>query len=276
MNEKMKLNLKQACIIGVLVLVAHIIIVNLIISPITSLLMRGGLAYTRLLVLFFALIRNAGAMAVALLVYGKFIKKAKLPTVPTIIAIAIYFAVRYLLGGTAQTLTYVLCFVIGGVVAFGYLHLAKINEVEPELVEPTAPQAQPVYTQTYVQPQAAQPEDMSGLSAAILNAIRPQLKAPMTAVLCEQEQMVITNNNGEYDIRGFVNSQNSYGALIATDFAVKARYYNGSWVISSVSVGKLAAKNYAKSFVSNYIAISIFVAVMGALGYFILKLAFGF
>ena len=172
---------------------------------------------------------------------------------------------------------------VSAAVGFGYLHITKIKAPEQAKANPVepAPAAQPAYTQAPVQQEApvyTQPpvvEDMDSLLAAVLNAIRPQLKAPMTAVLCEREQMSITNNNSEYDIRGFVNSQNSYGAMIATDFAVKARYYNGSWVISKVTVGKLAAKNYAKTFLSNYIAISIFVGIMGLLGYLLLTLIIG-
>ena len=116
---------------------------------------------------------------------------------------------------------------------------------------------------------------MDSLSVAILNAIRPTLKAPLTAVLCEKEQMVVTNNNGIFEISGFVNSQNSYGAMIATDFTVKARYENGMWYILNTAVGVKNAKNYAKNFAVNYIIISIFVAVMGLLGYFILTMLIG-
>ncbi len=119
-------------------------------------------------------------------------------------------------------------------------------------------------------------EDMDGLMAALLGAIKPTLKAPMTAVLCTPQELRITvDANGEYSIGGYVNSQNSYGAMISTDFTAKARYVNGMWMIGNVQVGVQNAKNYAKSFVANYIAISIFVAVMGGLGYLLLTLLIG-
>ena len=140
------------------------------------------------------------------------------------------------------------------------------------------PEPQPQYqAPQYQAPQYQAPEriDMDSLSVAILNAIRPTLKAPLTAVLCEKEQMVVTNNNGIFEISGFVNSQNSYGAMIATDFTVKARYENGMWYILNTAVGVKNAKNYAKNFAVNYIIISIFVAVMGLLGYFILTMLIG-
>ena len=119
-------------------------------------------------------------------------------------------------------------------------------------------------------------EDMDGLMAALLGAIKPTLKAPMTAVLCTPQELRITVDvNGEFSIGGYVNSQNSYGAMISTDFTAKARYVNGMWMIGNVQVGVQNAKNYAKSFVANYIAISIFVAVMGGLGYLLLTLMIG-
>ena len=119
-------------------------------------------------------------------------------------------------------------------------------------------------------------EDMDGLMAALLGAIKPTLKAPMTAVLCTPQELRITvDANGEYSIGGYVNSQNSYGAMISTDFTAMARYVNGMWMIGNVQVGVQNAKNYAKSFVANYIAISIFVAVMGGLGYLLLTLLIG-
>lgn len=157
----------------------------------------------------------------------------------------------------------------------------------PQQEAPVQPQEEPKsYAQPEPQPQQAPqyqtsqyqaPEriDMDSLSVAILNAIRPTLKAPLTAVLCEKEQMVVTNNNGIFEISGFVNSQNSYGAMIATDFTVKARYENGMWYILNTAVGVKNAKNYAKNFAVNYIIISIFVAVMGLLGYFILTMLIG-
>ena len=135
-----------------------------------------------------------------------------------------------------------------------------------------APATPPASYNPQPNPQAG-PTD--ALSIAILNAIRPSLKAPMTAVLCSPEQMVVTDNNGELTIQGIVHSQNSYGAMIATDFSVQARNINGTWSVYGVSVGKQAAKNYAKNFAANYIAISIFVAVMGLLGYLALTLLIG-
>ena len=159
----------------------------------------------------------------------------------------------------------------------GYTQPNPYAQGQPSYGQPNPyAQGQPAYNYAQPNPYAQnQAANVDPLSVAILNAIRPSLKAPMTAVLCPKEQMFITNVNGEYTIKGVVHSQNSYGAMIATDFSVKARLVNGTWVISNVSVGVQAAKTYTKNFVANYIAISIFVGVMGLLGYLVLTMLIG-
>ena len=118
-------------------------------------------------------------------------------------------------------------------------------------------------------------EDLDGLCAALLYAVRGQLKAPMTAVLCPKEQLVIRQNGGVYEVEGLVHSQNSYGAMIATDFSATVARSNGFWSVLRTSVGVKSAKNYAKNFAINYIAISIFVGVMALIGTGILFAIFG-
>ena len=109
-------------------------------------------------------------------------------------------------------------------------------------------------------------EDLDGLHAALLYAVRPQLKAPMSAVLCPKEQLTIRQNGNAYEVEGIVHSQNSYGAMIATDFTATAVRSNGFWSVIKTTVGLKNAKNYAKNFAVNYIAISIFVGVMALIG----------
>ena len=122
---------------------------------------------------------------------------------------------------------------------------------------------------------AVHDNNMDVLCSSLLNAIKPCLKAPLTAVLCSPEELTITkvSNNGEYNIVGYVNSQNSYGALIKTDVTATAiRLSDGTWVIGKTTVGVQTSKNNAKNFFVNYIVLSIFTGIMGLLGYYILKL----
>ena len=121
----------------------------------------------------------------------------------------------------------------------------------------------------YAQPDTSS-EDFAGLSDCLLKAIKPSLKAPMTAVLCQVDEMTITNNNGVYTVVGYVNSQNSYGAFIKTDFKATAARFGDTWAISNVAVGVQTAKQGAKTFAANYIAILLLTAVGGALLYFLI------
>lgn len=278
-----------ACFIGLLALSFVTLIYYNLMSPLlaTPVSRIVGRLFT-----YFNLISFFGSMLLAVLVYAKMVAKSKFNVLAALVSAAAYTVLLWLVtrilgrvpitGAGRTIITSFVRFLFGAITGFIYLLIAK------PAVQVAAPVAQSAYVEVnradpraetstaYTASTQAAPEDMDRLCAAILNAIRPQLKAPLTAVLCGREQMIITNNNGVYEVRGIVNSQNSYGALIATDFSVKASYINGSWVISSVSVGKQAAKNYAKNFAANYIIISIFVAVMGALGYFILKMVFRF
>ena len=102
------------------------------------------------------------------------------------------------------------------------------------------------------------PGDPEVLRAFLLNAVKPHLRAPFSAVLCEKEQLVLTGGyNGQYTITGLVHSQNAYGAMIATDFSVQAAYFNGMWTLQGVKVGALAAKQFAKNFATNYLAYTL-------------------
>ena len=129
---------------------------------------------------------------------------------------------------------------------------------------PQAPYAAP-QAPGYSAPQVPV-EDLDGLCIALLNAVRGQLKAPMSAVLCPKEQLTIRQNGSAYEVEGIVHSQNSYGAMIATDFTATAVRSNGFWSVLKTTVGLKSAKNYAKNFAVNYIAISIFVGVMALIG----------
>ena len=115
------------------------------------------------------------------------------------------------------------------------------------------------------------------LNDKLLTVLKAQLKAPLTAVLCKNEEMQISKvSENTYSIEGYVNSQNSYGAFISTDFKVSASFINGQWSVSNPVVGEKNAKEYAKNFAVNYIAISIFVAVMALIGTFLLKAIVGY
>lgn len=67
--------------------------------------------------------------------------------------------------------------------------------------------------------------------------VKQFLKAPSTAEVCPVDEMQITHlGNGEYMITGWVDAENSYGAMLRSDFivtytATKDGYKNGYAII---------------------------------------------
>ena len=56
------------------------------------------------------------------------------------------------------------------------------------------------------------------------------LKAPATAQFPAFEQMVVNGSNGHYNVSGFVDSQNSYGASIRSQYTYNIeKDGNGKW-----------------------------------------------
>lgn len=55
------------------------------------------------------------------------------------------------------------------------------------------------------------------------------LKSPASAVFCSVEEMSITYENGVYVVQGYVDSQNSYGAIIRTPFKCSILKKDGVW-----------------------------------------------
>ena len=72
-----------------------------------------------------------------------------------------------------------------------------------------------------------------------------------------------------------MNSQNSYGALIATDFTARVIEQNGQWIVLETKVGFKNAKKYAKNFAANYVIISIFTLVAGLIMFFVISMIVG-
>lgn len=102
--------------------------------------------------------------------------------------------------------------------------------------------------------------DIDDLKEKILKSVRTSLKSPITAVLCDFDEMVISERNGQFVIKGYVSSQNGFGAMVKTDFSVVASYED-SWSIIRASVGLKTVKNIAKTFTVNYILILFMIGI---------------
>ena len=83
-------------------------------------------------------------------------------------------------------------------------------------------------------------EKMEDLQMWLMNHIKPKLQCPGSAVICPAEEMSIIgpNEKGKFQILGYVDSQNGFGAMKRANFNAKAHYNpnTGGWVVEKVSV----------------------------------------
>ena len=104
------------------------------------------------------------------------------------------------------------------------------------------------------------------------------LKAPATAVFPAFDEVSITGSDGQYTDAGFVDSQNSYGALIRSDYTLHVRKDNGEWkcvdtfVDSAAQIRKDVNTQVAKSTAVYWIIGLIGTVIM----YFIFRAMIGF
>ena len=241
------------------------------------------------------LLRAAISMLIAQIICVKAIERKPLcaggvvgaTLLSALISLVVFFGIGFLTGrGTVKVISIAIYFAIFFLMALAFSGKNKKTEesTRPLYGAPQRPPygvpQQPIYgvpQQPNVNPRMELPGSLDDLHAVLLGAIRPSLRAPATAILCTKEELRITPlPNGMFQVEGYVNSQNGYGALIATDFSATVAFNGTQWIVINISVGQRFARNYAKNFAVNYIVISIFVAVMGILGYFILSMVVGF
>lgn len=114
------------------------------------------------------------------------------------------------------------------------------------------------------------------IMAVVKPAICNQPKSPASAQFPVDLISIVGNETRGYQVSGFVDSQNSYGAMIRNDFTATVAIENGFPVVKSSTVAAKANVQRAKEFGVNYIAISIFTMIGGALLYFIISTIVGF
>lgn len=80
--------------------------------------------------------------------------------------------------------------------------------------------------------------------------IKAQLVAPLTAVLCTPEELqVVETAGGLVKLKGFVNSQNNYGAMITTYFAIYGSCDELDFIVTNVTLENQTAQNLATSYI---------------------------
>lgn len=114
------------------------------------------------------------------------------------------------------------------------------------------------------------------IMAVVKPAICNQLKSPASAQFPVDLISIVGDETRGYQVSGFVDSQNSYGAMIRNDFAATVAIENGFPVVKNATVAVKANAQRAKAFGINYIAISIFTVIGGAILYFIISAMVGF
>ena len=107
-------------------------------------------------------------------------------------------------------------------------------------------------------------------------AVCSQLKSPASAQFPVDLISITGNEENGYEVSGFVDSQNGYGAMIRNDFTAFVAVRNGVPTAERVTVAAKANAQRAKEFGVNYIAITIFTIVGGALLSLIISMLVGF
>ncbi len=101
--------------------------------------------------------------------------------------------------------------------------------------------------------------------------IKATLKAPSTAVFCKEEELTITEEYGMYLVTGWVDSQNSYGAMVRTYYnKFKIENENGFFVARS-NARTIASNKLAGTLAGYWIYGIISTIVTGAIFYFIIS-----
>lgn len=107
----------------------------------------------------------------------------------------------------------------------------------------------------------------------IMKVVKPvicsRLKSPASAQFPVEMISIIGDDEKGYRVEGFVDSHNSYGAMIRNDFTADVKIENGFPVVKSSSVGAKANVQNAKDFGMNYLTITIFVIIGGAILFFV-------
>ena len=106
-------------------------------------------------------------------------------------------------------------------------------------------------------------------------AICSQLKSPASAQFPIDAISIAGDDKSGYHIEGFVDSQNSYGAMIRNDFTAEVTIVNGCPHVTYCSVAKKADARRAKEFGVNYLVVLLYTIIGGAGFDFLISLIVG-
>ena len=113
------------------------------------------------------------------------------------------------------------------------------------------------------------------IMAVVKPAICAQLKSPASAQFPVDMISIVGDTERGYHIEGFVDSQNGYGAMIRNDFTADVKVENGFPKVTSSTVAKKANAQRATEFGVNYLMITLWTIIGGAILYFIINAMVG-
>ena len=111
--------------------------------------------------------------------------------------------------------------------------------------------------------------------AVVKPAVCAQLKSPASAQFPVEMISIVGDDSRGYHVDGFVDSQNGYGAMIRNDFTADVIVENGFPKVTKATVAAKATVQRAKEFGVNYVAITIFTLIGGAILYWIISMMVG-
>lgn len=113
----------------------------------------------------------------------------------------------------------------------------------------------------------------------IMKVVKPsicaQLKSPASAQFPIDMISIVGDDDRGYHVEGFVDSQNGYGAMIRNDFTADVKVVDGFPTVTNSSVATKANTQRAKEFGVNYLLITLWTVIGGAILYFIINAMVG-
>ncbi|MGN0993198.1 MAG: hypothetical protein ACI4PE_04690 [Bacilli bacterium] len=114
-------------------------------------------------------------------------------------------------------------------------------------------------------PVALDSETTQKIYQIFCNQVKNGLKAPTTAVFCKDYELLIKENKGIYYVSGWVDSQNSFGAMIRTQINnFKISNVNGILIAKS-NIRSMASFKLLGNLTTNYIIAIIMTLVSFAI-----------
>ena len=79
---------------------------------------------------------------------------------------------------------------------------------------------------------------LNDLQNVLKPAVSSKLASPASAILCSPAELSIEEKDGKFIVKGFVDSQNGFGAMLRTNFRAKCVYDPDCkfWMVENVFV----------------------------------------